>query len=587
MLNVDRSVRGRRWRQRLGDERAALALAQLQGVPEALARVLAARGVGPSEVEGFLSPTVRDLLPDPSRLLDMDRAAERIVAAINGGERIGVFADYDVDGAASAALLVRFFAAIGRETRVYVPDRLREGYGPNAPALLRLKEEGVSLVITVDCGTTAFEALARAADEGLDVIVVDHHVSGVGLPRAAAVVNPNRADEGGTAPELCAAGVAFLLLVAVNRALRDGGWYGEGHPEPDLMPWLDLVALATVADLAPLTGVNRALVRQGMVPLERRLNPGLASLARAARLAGPVRPWHLGFTLGPRINAGGRVGDPGLGVRLLTATDDDEASAIAARLDIYNGQRQELEAAVTEAALAQAGEQSGAGAPLLLAAAEGWHPGVVGIAASRLVDVFDRPACVVSLKDGVGRGSGRSVRGVALGPAVVAASEAGILVDGGGHEMAAGFTVREDRLEDLRAFLAAEVAGQLGDGRAPPELGIDMVTTPAGVTADLVDLLDRAGPFGPGNPRPRLALSAVRPARARVVGRGHVRCHLQPAEGGRGLKAVAFRSAGTPLGGLLLDSGGAALHLAGHPGVDTWQGERQAQLVVEDAAVAG
>ncbi len=586
VLNVERSVRGRRWRARLDDERAALTIVQEYGLPEILARVLAARGVAPSEVADFLSPKLRDLLPDPSHLLDMDRAVERVTAAIVDGEKIGVFADYDVDGAASAALIVNFLSAIGRTTRVYVPDRLREGYGPNVAALLKLKAEGVSLVITVDCGTTAFEALDQVSEAGLDVIVVDHHVSGERLPRATAVINPNRLDESSPVPQLCAAGVAFLLVVAVNRALREQWWYEEGHPEPDLMAWLDLVALATVADMAPLTGINRALVRQGVAVMSRGRNPGLVSLSRSARLDGKVEPWHLGFVLGPRINAGGRVGDSGLGVRLLTAADESEASAIAARLDLHNGERREIELAVTEAAVEQARSQMESDPLFLLVASEGWHPGVIGIVASRLRETFDRPACVVSLHDGIGKGSGRSVRGVALGPAVVAARAAGLLIDGGGHEMAAGFTVREDRLGELHRFLATRAAEQLGDAGLSPEIGIDAVVTPGGVTTELIEQLEAAGPFGPGNPRPRLALPAVRPVHARVVGRDHVRCFLQRAEGGERLSAIAFRSAGTILGKILIDNAGAPLHLAGHPDIDSWRGNRRAQLVIEDATVA-
>lgn len=587
VLDVDRSVRGRRWRPRLADDRPALAIAQRHGLPDALARVLAARGVELSEVESFLAPKLRDLLPDPSHLLDMDSATERLLSAILKGERIGVFADYDVDGAASAAILVRFLSALGRTPAVYVPDRLREGYGPTAEALLEFGKTGASLVVTVDCGTTSHEALERAAGAGLDVIVVDHHVTDGKLPRAAAVVNPSRADETGPFGHLCAAGVTFLLVVSVNRALRNGGWYGQGRDEPDLAAWLDLVALATVADMVPLTGVNRALVRQGLRIMDGQRNLGLASLARAARLAGPIEAWHLGFLLGPRINAGGRVGDAGLGVRLLTTTDEDEASALAARLDLHNDERRKIELAVAETAFEQARSQMADHAPpLLLVASEGWHPGVVGIVASRLKEAFDRPACVVSLRDGTGRGSGRSVRGVALGPAVLAAREAGLLVAGGGHEMAAGFTVRQERLEDLRAFLAARVEEQTGADGPASEIGVDVVVTPTGVTADLVAQLDRAGPFGPGNPRPRLALPAVRTVRSRIVGRDHVRCLLQPAEGGGGLSAIAFRSAGTPLGRLLTDNAGAALHLAGHADIDLWKGERRAQLVIEDAAVA-
>lgn len=583
-LDIDTSLSGKRWRPRLADDRAALAIAQQLGLPEVLGRVLSARGVDVSEAEAFLAPRLRDLLPDPSHLLDMDRAVERILAAITGGERIGVFADYDVDGASSAALLTRFFSALGREVTVYVPDRLTEGYGPNAPALMKLKEAGVSLVITVDCGTTAFPALEAARDAGLDVIVVDHHVAEPHLPPAVAVVNPNRLDETSTVGHLCAAGVTFLLVVAVNRALRDAFWYGEGHGEPDLMQWLDLVALATVADVVPLTGVNRALVRQGLAVMATRGNPGLAALADVARLDEKPEAWHLGFLLGPRVNAGGRVGEAGLGVRLLTAGGRDEASGIAVRLDQYNTERREIETLVLEAAMAQAEAQADSDVPLIVVAGAGWHPGVIGIVAGRIKESFNRPTCVVALQDGVGKGSGRSVRGVALGPAVIAAHQAGLLVNGGGHAMAAGFTVAEDRLGEFRSFLAEHIANQLGGARLAPEIGIDGTVSPEGATVELIELLDGAGPYGAGNPRPRFVLPAVTPVNAGIVGTDHVRCFLAAPEGGTRLKAIAFRAAGTPVGEALLNAHGSALHVAGHLAVDSWQGARRAQFVIEDAA---
>jgi len=586
-LNVERSFGGKRWRPRLNDERAALAIAQHLGVPDVLGRVLAARGVGIDEAEAFLDPKLRDLLPDPSHLLDMDKAVARIVGAINGGEKIGVFADYDVDGACSASLLVRFFAALGRDLLVYVPDRIAEGYGPNTPALLKLKEQGVSLVLTVDCGTTAFSPLKDAADAGLDVVVIDHHVAEPMLPDAVAVVNPNRLDETSPVGQLCAAGMVFMLIIAVNRALRDAFWYGEGHGEPDLMKMLDLVALATVADVVPLTGVNRALVRQGLAVMARRENPGIAALADISRLDELPEAWHLGFMLGPRVNAGGRVGEAGLGVKLLTTNDKDEATGIAMRLDQYNSERREIEAAVLNAAMAQAERQAEGDAPLILVASEGWHPGVIGIVAGRIKETFNRPACVVSIENGLGKGSGRSVRGVDLGPAVIAAHQAGHLVNGGGHAMAAGFTVAGERLDDFRRFLTDHIENQLAGAVLAPDIGIDGALSPEGATVEFIDSLNDAGPFGAGNPRPRFVLPAVAPINARIVGTDHVSCFLAAPQGGPRLKSIAFRTAGTPVGEALLNARGGALHVAGHLNVDTWQGDRKPQLIIEDVARAG
>jgi single-stranded-DNA-specific exonuclease len=586
-LGVERSIGGKRWRPRLTDDRTALAISQRLELPDILGRVLAARGVEADEAEAFLDPRLRDLLPDPSHLRDMDTAVSRIVEAITSGEKIGVFADYDVDGASSAALLVRFFAAIGRDVSVYVPDRIAEGYGPNAPALLKLKDSGVSLVITVDCGTTAFAPLEAAADAGLDVVVIDHHVAEPQLPVAVAVVNPNRLDEDSPVGQMCAAGVTFLLVVAINRALRDAYWYGEGHGEPNLMQWLDIVALATVADVVPLTGVNRALVRQGLSMMAQRQNPGLAALADVARLDERPEAWHLGFMLGPRVNAGGRVGEAGLGVRLLTATDRDEATGLAMRLDTYNAERRKIETAVLDAAMAQAEVQAKDEPPLILVAGEGWHPGVIGIVAGRLKETFDRPACVVALDGEIGKGSGRSVPGVGLGPAVIAAHQAGLLINGGGHQMAAGFTVEAERLAAFREFLTGHVSDQLG-GRLPvPEIGIDGAVSPEGATVELIELLDGAGPYGSGNPRPRFVLPAVTPISAGIVGTDHVRCLLAAPEGGTRLKAIFFRSAGTPAGEAILNARGGVLHVAGHLNIDTWQGNRRPQFVIEDVARAG
>ena len=586
-LNVERSLSGKRWRPRLSEERKGVAIAQKLGVPDILGRVLAARGVGIEEAEAFLDPKLRDLLPDPSHLLDMDIAVTRIVEAINAGEKIGVFADYDVDGACSASLLVRFFAALGRELLVYVPDRIVEGYGPNTPALLKLMDQGVSLVITVDCGTTAFAPLKEAADAGLDVVVIDHHVAEPTLPEAVAVVNPNRLDETSPVGQLCAAGMAFMLIIAINRALRDACWYGEGHGEPDLMNMLDLVALATVADVVPLTGVNRALVRQGLTVMARRDNAGIAALADVSRLEEIPEAWHLGFMLGPRVNAGGRVGEAGLGVKLLTTMDIDEATGIATRLDQYNTERREIEAAVLEDAMTQAEQQVEAGAPLIFTSSDGWHPGVIGIVAGRLKEAFNRPACAVSIENGLCKGSGRSVRGVDLGSAVIAAHQAGHLVNGGGHAMAAGFTVAAERLADFRQFLTDHTQNQIAGAVLSPDIGIDGALSPEGATVEFIDALNDAGPFGANNPRPRFVLSGVRPINARIVGTDHVSCFLTALEGGPRLKSIAFRTAGGPVGNALLNARGGGLHVAGHLNIDTWQGDRKPQMIIEDVARVG
>jgi single-stranded-DNA-specific exonuclease len=421
---------------------------------------------------------------------------------------------------------------------------------------------------------------------GLEIVVIDHHVAEPRLPAGCIVVNPNRADETSSCGNLAAVGVSFLLVVALNRALREAYWYDEGHPEPDLMRWLDLVALGTICDVVPLNGVNRALVTQGLQIMAQRGNPGIAALADVAGVDRRLEAYHAGFVLGPRVNAGGRVGDSGLGVRLLTTGDADEARAVAQRLDDYNRERQEIEQGVQEAALDQAERQSGGNRPLILVAGQGWHPGVIGIVAGRLRERFDRPACVVALENGIGKGSGRSVPGVGLGPAIIAAHQAGILVNGGGHAMAAGFTVEEGRLDDLRDFLASHIERQLDGEVLAPSLGLDGALSPHAATPELVEMLDRAGPFGAGNSRPRFAIPQARIVDSGIVGKGHVRCVLTGADGTGRLKAIAFRSADTPLGQALLNARGAPLHIAGNLRADEWRGVTSAQLFIDDAAAA-
>lgn len=582
-LGVERSFGGKRWLLRSSDERVALATAQQLGVPEIVARVLAGRGIDVGAAPRFLDPTLREQLPDPSHLQDMDKAAARLADAVAGGEVIAIFGDYDVDGATSAALLYRFLAQARGRARFYIPDRIKEGYGPNAPALLRLRDEGAAVVVTVDCGTTSHAPLAAAAEAGLDVIVVDHHAAEPKLPAAFAVVNPNRIDESSPHRQLAAVGVAFLLAVALNRALRQRGWYAS-HPEPDLLGLLDLVALGTVCDVVPLTGLNRVLVAQGLKIMAQRQKAGLVALAEVARLAERCGTYHLGFHLGPRVNAGGRVGAADLGTRLLVTDDPHEARALALRLDELNRDRRAIEAAVLAEAHAQVAAADDRDT-LVMAAGNGWHPGVIGIVAGRLREHYERPACVVTFDGDIGKGSGRSANGVDLGAAVIAARQAGLLINGGGHIQAAGFTVARDKLEAFRAFLTERIAAQAAAGKLIPRITLDGALGVDAASVDLVELLERVGPFGVGNPEPRFAFPAVRVVRAEIVGEKHVRCTL--ADQGRGrLGAIAFRSVGSPLGDALLRTGGSSLHVAGCLRADQWRGETRIQLQIDDAAPA-
>jgi single-stranded-DNA-specific exonuclease len=584
-FGVERSVSGRRWAYRGADERAGETLATRLALPEIVGRLLAQRGIDLGQAPGFLAPRLRDQLPDPSRLRDMDSAAARLARAVSVGEPIAIFGDYDVDGATSAALLTRFFAAVGARSRVYVPDRLREGYGPNLPALLRLRDEGWRLVVTVDCGTNAHRALADAAAAGIEVIVVDHHVADPLLPRAAAIVNPNRLDEDGTHGGLAAVGVAFLLVVAVNRALRRSGWYRGTRAEPDLLGWLDLVALGTVCDVVPLNGLNRALVAQGLKVARRGANPGIMALAGVAGVRQPLDGYHFGFVIGPRVNAGGRVGAADLGARLLATDDPVLAAELARRLDMYNAERRDIEARVLAAAIdvVEATAQSPA---LIFAAGAGWHPGVIGIVAARLKERYQRPACVVALTGGAGKGSGRSIPGVALGPAVIAARQEGLVLDGGGHAMAAGFTVAPERLDALRAFLAERLGDGRDGGHPVPELRIDGALTVAAAQSALIEEIDRLAPFGAGNPEPRFVFPALRVVDAQPVGDGHLRCGLVDPLASRRQAGIAFRAAATPLARFLAATGGATIHIAGHLRRDHWRGGDAVQIAIDDAAPA-
>ena len=592
-LDVTASVRGFVWRERLDRAGAAMAqaISQRYGLPELLGRVLAARGVALDEVAVALDPTVKALMPDPSTLRDMDRAAARLADAVARRESVAIFGDYDVDGACSSALLARFLAAWGLKPRVYIPDRMTEGYGPNARAIEALAREGATLIVTLDCGTTSIEALAAARPLGADVVVVDHHQADERLPEVAALVNPNRHDDVSGLGHLCAAGVTFMLLVAVARELRRRD--GDAPAPIDLLEMLDLVALATVCDVVPLRGLNRAYVARGLQAIRQRRNTGLRALADAAGLAVPPTAYHLGFVLGPRINAGGRIGDAGLGARLLALADETEAARIAVLLDRLNRERKAIETQMLQEAMVRADAclEADPDAPILIVASEGFHKGVVGLVASRLVDRFHRPACVIAWEPapakagehGQGTGSLRSIDGVDIGAAVRAAVAAGHLAKGGGHAMAAGLSVARERLADLEAFLRERLVAATRTARAARVLGIDGALAPAGVTDELMALIERAGPFGQGNPEPRFAFPAARVKFAKVMGGAHVRCVLEGGDGAR-LDAVAFRAADQPVGAALLRADGLPLHVAGHLRRDTWNGRNRLELVVEDVA---
>lgn len=582
ILGVERSASGRFWRARLSDERLALAISQQHNLPDVIGRVLAARGVTPDGAPQYMAPSLRDLLPDPSILPDMDAAADRLVTAAAKGETITVFGDYDVDGATSSALLVRYFRAAGIAVDTYIPDRIAEGYGPNTAALRGLAARGTRVVVTVDCGTLAFEPLAAAAEAGLDVIVIDHHMAEPELPRACAVVNPNRLDAAPGLGQLAAVGVAFLLVVAVNRALRQRGWFAQ-RSEPSLLQWLDLVALGTVCDMVPITGLNRAFVAQGLKIAAQRNNAGLAALADIAGVRERLGCYHLGFLLGPRVNAGGRIGRSDLGTILLATDDPGEATAIAQELHRLNADRRTIEAQVQDEALRAA--QSQANMAAIVVAGEGWHPGVVGIVATRVKDAFHRPAVVIGVNGGVGKGSGRSVPGFDLGAAIIAARQAGLLDAGGGHAMAAGLTVDSARIDAFHAFLEARAEAALGADPPRPSLGLDGALAAEGATSDLVTLLDRAGPYGQGNREPRFALPSVRVVKADIVGADHVRVILSGGGGGR-VKGIAFRAAGEPVGLALLGAGARKLHVAGTLRADSWQGRDDVQLHIDDVAAA-
>jgi len=587
-LGVERSLTGRAWRDRLDDRGSARALtiAQRHGLDELLARILAGRNVDVEEVDSFLDPTIKRLMPDPHTITDMAAASARIADAVMSGEFVAIFGDYDVDGATASALLCRYLRHCGLDPIVHIPDRIFEGYGPNVDAVRSFSERRVTLLVTVDCGVTSLEALAEAKKLGIDTVVIDHHQADENLPDAVAIVDPNRVDDLSGLGYLAAVGVVFLTLVALTRELRRRNFWAGLRAEPDLLSLLHLVALGTVADVVPLKGLNRALVAKGLIALRRREDVGATSLMDAARLSGPPEPWHLGFLLGPRINAGGRIGRADLGVRLLLEENAAEAARIAAELDRLNRERQQIEQvtlaqAEAEALAALGLEEKGA---VIVTAAEGWHPGVVGLVAARLKERYGRPAFAIALEaSGTGTGSGRSIAGVDLGRAVRRAVQEGLLLKGGGHAMAAGVTLKKDTLGAFRAFLEDTLGTSVADARRDSALLIDGAVTAGGFNLSLADLLARAGPFGAGNPEPLLALPAHTLAYADPVGENHIRVRFRSGDG-KFVNAIAFRAVGQPLGKVLLENRGRAVHAAGNLALDHWQGEARVQMRLTDLA---
>jgi single-stranded-DNA-specific exonuclease len=587
-LGVTSSALGRTWVERCSAAQGtiALAIAQTHGLADVLARVLAGRGVGIHDTEGFLNPRLRDLMPDPKVLTDMEAAATRLADAVIRTEKVAIFGDYDVDGACSASLLAEYLRACGVPYLIHIPDRITEGYGPNVDAIRGLKEQGADILVTVDCGTASLVPLAEAKRLGLDSIVLDHHQAPAELPEALAIVNPNRQDDLSGLGHLCAAGVVFLFLVALNRALRARGFF-TGRSEPDLMASLDLVALATVADVVPLIGLNRAFVRQGLVVMRSRRRVGLAALLDVAGLAGAPECWHLGYLVGPRINAGGRIGDAALGSKLLLTEDAYQAGQLAAELDRLNRDRQAMEVAAVADAEAQAFMilDRAPDLPVVVTASAEWHPGVVGLIAARTKERFRRPAFAFTLNpDGTATGSGRSVPGVDLGSVVRAAVEAGLAIKGGGHTMAAGVTIQAADLERFVGYATERLTDPVSTVRLTDHFAVDATLTAGGAQPSVVNALERAGPFGSGQPEPVFVFPQHRIIEAREVGSGgHVRVKLKAGDGSF-IGGIAFRAAGQPLGIALSKAIGSSLHVAGTLSVDRWGGGEKCEVRIMDAA---
>jgi len=586
-LDVENSMRGQAWVDRLQGTREALAISQKFDLSEIVGRIIAGRNIDLDDVEVWLNPTLRDLMPTPDKLVDLIKGAGRIVDAINGGEQIAIIGDYDVDGISSTSILLQFLRYAGAEPLAHIPDRAKEGYGPSIFAVDKLHGEGATVLVTLDCGTSSHEPLAHAKELGMDVVVVDHHQVPEELPQTFALINPNRNEDLSGLGHLCAAGVTFMLVATLNKILRESGFWSDDRPEPTLLQFLDLVALATVCDVVPLTGLNRAFVRQGLKVMAGRGRVGLVALADNARLVRKPDVYALGFIIGPRLNAAGRIGSAMVGVDLMVASDRGKANAIAAQLENWNRERQAIELGVVDRAdmQAQAAMGKSASLPALVVSGQGWHPGVLGLAASRLKERYKVPSFVLGIdKDGKeATGSGRSIKGVDLGAAVQAAVKAGIVIKGGGHAMAAGLSISKDRIGDLRAFFEETLAQDTQAAQANQSLKIDAALTASGATLALIEKIETAGPFGAANPSPMFAFPAHRVVYADIAGTDHVRCTLAASDGSR-IKAIAFRIADTEMGELLLTERSMPLHFAGRLTINDWGGKREPQLFIEDIA---
>lgn len=584
MKNNSPSATNKHWQLREVDERIVVAMMREHSLPEIVARIMVSRGINSENVDNFLNPTLKNSLPNPSHLLDIEKAVERIYQAIVNNEKIAIWGDYDVDGATSSALLVRYFRALNISPVIYIPDRMKEGYGPNAPALLELRKQGVTLAITVDCGTLAFEPIKAAKEVGLDIIVVDHHLGEALKPQAIAIINPNRLDETSSHGQMAAVGVAFLLIVAMNRELRNKGFF-VNRAEPDIKQWLDIVALGTVCDVVPLTGINRAFVSQGLKVMAMRRNIGIATVLDLAKSDEKPNVYGCGFIIGPRINAGGRVGKSDLGVRLLTSENPAEAKQIAEELEQYNTERKAIEAMVLEQAMAQA-ENMDANSPLLVIAGQGWHAGVIGIVAGRIKERFYKPTAIIALDSGIGKASARSVSGVDFGAAVIAARSDGLLLAGGGHAMAAGFSVEEDKIPALCEFLQSYMNSQLQAVAGQKKLMLDGVISIAGATPELLLKLEKLAPFGQGNPTPRIAVSQVVNLKSEIIKDIHIKSIFIDRLSNTRLSAISFRTVGTELGDALLSSQGKTIDVAGTLRLQEWNGKQSVSLTVDDVCVS-
>jgi len=586
VLGTEISIGGRRWSQKLNEgietERLVYTIVQRYDLPEIIARLLVARDVSLEEVNRFLNPKIRDIMPDPSSLMDMDVAVDRLVKAISDNELIGLFADYDVDGATSSALLKMYLNALNIRNELYIPDRMKDGYGPNKQGLEYLQAKGASLILTLDCGILAFDVLDDFNLQGGEVIVIDHHMAEPKLPKAIAVVNPNRLDDLSDLGNLAAVGVVFLLLVALTRRLRKVGWFSK-KTEPDLLQWLDLVAIGTICDVVELKGLNRAFVAQGLKVMALQKNIGVKALREVARVNSKPNSYQVGFTLGPRINAAGRVGEAVLGARLLSCDDEIYAMNTSNLLDEQNKVRQEIESSVLEQALSFLNEEN-ENENVIVVAADNWHPGVIGIVAARLREKFNKPACVVSIQNGIGKGSGRSVSGWDLGSAIIGAVQSGLLKGGGGHKMAAGFSVSSDKVCELKQYLNDHFNRSVVEADTVASLPIDGLITLAAVKEELLDLLERLEPFGAGNPEPRFVIPSLEVKYATVVGDQHIKCRFAE-KGSSEINGICFRAVGTKIGDVLLNQSGLQIHVAGKIRKNLWQGRASLQIIVDDIAL--